>query len=193
MLEFEAQPDVRWQPLRQVEIAPHVRKLYEATMQEAPVEVWQNDTYEVIVKRLDMEESASGDHLSIKRFDRAPIRNWRHFQQIKNEICGDEREAVELFPRESRIVDNANQYHLWVLPEGAEIPIGFSEGMVVRDPELVEEYNRMTPKGRQEPMQEGLTTGEAMNAEAERTGVNRQALDMLRNAGRQSGAFDVGG
>lgn len=63
-------------------------------------------------------------HLSIKRFDKAACRDWRHFQWIKNEVCGAEREAVEIFPAESRLVDAANQYHLWVLPEGQRLPFG---------------------------------------------------------------------
>jgi hypothetical protein len=63
-------------------------------------------------------------HLSIKRFDKAACRDWRHFQWIKNEVCGAEREAVEIFPAESRLLDAANQYHLWVLPEGHHLGIG---------------------------------------------------------------------
>ena len=35
-------------------------------------------------------------------------------QKIKNEIFGDEYIALEVFPRESELVDEANMYHLWV-------------------------------------------------------------------------------
>lgn len=63
--------------------------------------------------------------LSIKRIDREAFHDWRELQSIKNAICGPDAEAVELYPAESRLVDTANQYHLWVLPEGRVWPFGF--------------------------------------------------------------------
>jgi hypothetical protein len=41
------------------------------------------------------------------------VHDWRDLQRIKNELVGPECEAVELYPAESRLVDTANQYHLW--------------------------------------------------------------------------------
>ena len=64
-------------------------------------------------------------HLSFKRNDRAAVRDWRHFQAIKNEVAGPEREAVEIYPPESQLVDAANEYHLWVAPENAWLGMGF--------------------------------------------------------------------
>ena len=52
-------------------------------------------------------------YLSIKRLDREPINDWRAMQKIKNAIVGKEWEAVEIYPAESRLVDTANQYHLF--------------------------------------------------------------------------------
>ena len=68
-------------------------------------------------------------HLSFKRNDRQPITSWSDVQRIKNEVVGPEHEACELFPAESRLVNLANQYHLWVLdhPE-ARFPFGFDDG-----------------------------------------------------------------
>lgn len=68
-------------------------------------------------------------HLSIKRVDGAAIHDWRDLQRIKNEILGEEAEGVELYPAESRLVDGANQYHLWVLV-GSRFPFGFSDRLV---------------------------------------------------------------
>lgn len=70
-------------------------------------------------------------HLSIKRLDKEPIHDWRDLQRIKNEIAGPESEAVEIYPAESRLVDTANQYHLWCFPPGMKIPFGFDEGRTV--------------------------------------------------------------
>ncbi|MGR9527665.1 DUF7694 domain-containing protein (plasmid) [Priestia megaterium] len=45
-------------------------------------------------------------------------------QRIKNEIFGEEYTAIEVFPKESELVDEANMYHLWVLPKGMNLPFG---------------------------------------------------------------------
>jgi hypothetical protein len=52
--------------------------------------------------------------LSIKLRDKEPIMDWRDLQAIKSQLCGDEAEAIQLFPAESRVVDTSNQYHLFV-------------------------------------------------------------------------------
>jgi hypothetical protein len=157
MIELKSVPTPRWQKLRQVELSENVKQ--QKWREESPDSVWHNDQYEILV----YGEGDGSMHLSIKRFDRAPIRNWRHFQQMKNEIAGPEREGLELFPRESRLADNANQYHLWVLPEGMEIPVGWQQGMVVIRDEEVEMYNHQPHPGRQEPLQRGLTVGRKLD------------------------------
>lgn len=90
--------------------------------------IFKNDIYTVHV---------NDDHpdiiwLSIKRNDQAPIKDWRDFQEIKNQIVGYENEAVELYPAESRLVDTANQYHLWVIKDPTfRFPFGFNERWVL--------------------------------------------------------------
>lgn len=131
-------------------------------------EIWTNDHYQVTVRYLIPTEEGLPKgrdgmvHLSIHKLDRRRIRDWRDLQQIKNEVMGDEREAVELFPKESRLVDTANEYHLWVMPLGAVLPFGFDEGMVSSD-EQVERYNESrrdgTHQGRQQAWRPGYTTG----------------------------------
>jgi hypothetical protein len=68
-------------------------------------------------------------HLSIKRRDGAAVHDWRDLQRIKNELVGPEAEGVELYPAESRLVDGANQYHLYVV-QGGKWPIGFTSRLV---------------------------------------------------------------
>ena len=67
-------------------------------------------------------------HASIKRIDKQPEHDWRVFQDIKNSLFGTESEAVELYPAESRLVDTANQYHLWVSRQGPLFSIGWRQG-----------------------------------------------------------------
>lgn len=101
-------------------------------------EIWINDIYQVNVLRgKDCDQYVHSkllkgkcDYLTIKRLDKKAVHDWRHFQIIKNELCGDEREAVEIYPGETRLVDTANQYHLWVLPLGESMCFGFSKRTV---------------------------------------------------------------
>lgn len=96
-------------------------------------EVWKNSRYQVLVIREVEQDPAFPPliWLSIKRLDRAPIHDWRDLQRIKNELVGPEHEAVELYPAEERLVDSANQYHLWVLADRERrFPFGFVERFV---------------------------------------------------------------
>lgn len=53
-------------------------------------------------------------------------------QRIKNQLAGAECEAIELYPAESRLVDSANQFHLWCLDDPTvRFPFGYDAGRVV--------------------------------------------------------------
>lgn len=94
--------------------------------EESSGEFWLNDKYQVRCRYLNGPGAQPMAHLSIKRLDREPVHDWRELQEIKNQLVGPECEGVELYPSESRVVDTANQYHLWVLvTPGARIPFGF--------------------------------------------------------------------
>ena len=91
-----------------------------------PGQMFINNIYQVI-----REDVGPMIHLSIKRIDGRPLRSWKHLQQIKNELIGAENEGVELFPSEQRLVDTANQYHLWVAADPTyRFPFGFDDGPV---------------------------------------------------------------
>ncbi len=93
--------------------------------EDARTELWINDLYQVQVRHMDDLMV----HLNIRRRDGGPIlRDWRHFQQIKNELVGPECEAIELYPAESRLVDTSNKYHLYAVKDPTfRFPIGFTE------------------------------------------------------------------
>ena len=83
-------------------------------------EYYANDLYQVEVGACGPGNSIT--HICIRRRDgAATLRDWRHFQQIKNELCGPEREGFELYPAESRKVDTSNKWHIFVLPEGVRM------------------------------------------------------------------------
>jgi hypothetical protein len=98
-------------------------------------DVYKNDTYTVIVRDADKSQVQPGCPdmiwISIKRNDRLPIHDWRDLQEIKNIFVGKENEAVELYPADKRVVDTANQYHLWAFKDKAiRFPFGFPMGLV---------------------------------------------------------------
>ena len=123
-------------------------KLDEATARKmledehAKCDYYVNDLYQVQVAPCGPDNAML--HLNIRRRDGGMFKDWRHFQMIKNEIAGPEREGFELYPRESRLVDTSNKWHIWVLPEGASMDgIGWTK----RDVQF--EENRDVPGLRQ--------------------------------------------
>ena len=93
--------------------------------------IWRNDVYTVMLRKVRPQDPFGEIlWLSIKRNDREVAHDWRDMQRIKTELVGAEFEAVELYPAESRHVDTANQYHLWVFASGYKLPFGFTERVV---------------------------------------------------------------
>lgn len=103
-----------------------------------------NDTYQVAIDWNSQEHgclSPSSDlrvvHLSIKRLDNDVIVDYRDLMSIKDELVGEDHEALMLFPARSREHDTANQYHLWipVMRSGGPvlIPFGWDNGRHVYD------------------------------------------------------------
>lgn len=47
---------------------------------------------------------------------------WAVKMQIKNELFGEKRAAIEVYPPQDRLVDAADTYHLWVFEKGFKMP-----------------------------------------------------------------------
>jgi hypothetical protein len=105
----------------------------------ASADIRMNETHQVNITRIanPFNDESAGDMLwlSIKRRDKSPIHDWRELQEIKNMIVGAECEGFEIYPAESRLVDTANQYHLFVFlnPE-VRLPVGWNV-RAVADPD----------------------------------------------------------
>jgi hypothetical protein len=109
--------------------------------------IYVNSRY--LVRVHPTSESRPLIKLSIKHLDLSTRHDWRDFQRIKNELLGEEYEAVELYPAESRLVDMANQYHLWAYPkEGMSFSLGFYE-------RRVSEWVHPQSRGSQRPWPKG--------------------------------------
>ncbi len=122
----ELRPDFTEAAIRQI--------IADATAEAS--EVWKNDQYQVHV--IPWEPLRINDRLvpviqlSIRRLDRAPSRDWRDFQRIKNQLLGPEIEGIELYPAESRLVDSANQFHMFCVVDPLfRFPFGYDAGRTV--------------------------------------------------------------
>ena len=85
-------------------------------MAHAQPETWQNSRYTVQVNRLSLDDGGESRpliNLQIKAHDFRARHDWRDFQRIKNELIGNEEEAIEIYPAESRLIDTCNMFHLW--------------------------------------------------------------------------------
>jgi|SRR5579872_412026 len=113
----------RWRPL--------VRQTGNQATTLAECIQWMNDLYCVNVRRYPDGWPLGGGQwasLGISTCDGSPRHDWREFQLIKNEICGPEWEAIELYPAESRLLDPSNYYILWCAPK---IPVGMYKPRLV--------------------------------------------------------------
>src|SRR3954466_1854884 len=140
-----AQPDAFFAPFfqgRNPSLQEKVQYIECAVQRLNSLNVWENDPYLV-----EVAYHAPYIQLNISRHDGAACTCWREFQQIKNELVVPEFEAIELFPAESRLVDTANQYHLWVYADPKfRFPVGFLDRFVLDKPVKMASYtNREEP------------------------------------------------
>ena len=68
-------------------------------------------------------------HLAIRSIQGAGTRSgveppWRDLQRIKSEVVGPGFEAVQVCPKEHHLMDQADMYHLFVLPLEWPLPFG---------------------------------------------------------------------
>lgn len=84
--------------------------------------VWVDDAQDYCVMARELEtEWGTVTHVCMRNSYGVDM-TWVEKQEIKNELFGEELTAVEVFPAESELVDEANMYHLWVLPKGFKLP-----------------------------------------------------------------------
>lgn len=119
-------------------------------------ELYGNGEYTVVIDRKPRHEFSGMTlwHLSIKRNDRQPVHDWRDMQAIKNMLCGEAVEAIEIYPNTKRLVDSANQYHLWAFVDQKPVngkgggppilPVGFM-GKFVADNDQFGAVQRKAP------------------------------------------------
>lgn len=113
-------------------------------------EVWVNEKYQVATRKYEHPAMGTVMQINIRRRNGKVIfRDWRDFQEIKNQLAGPECEGVEIYPAESRKTDTSNKYHIWVcLDPNMRVPFGWQERDV---------HNAVSdlPGHRQRPLKKG--------------------------------------
>ncbi len=87
---------------------------------------WHNGVYAVLARPI----AESGDpriwtvtHLAIRTVSQLEP-TWAELQRIKNELMGEEVTAVQVYPAASRLIDEADMYHLWCYAAGHRLGFG---------------------------------------------------------------------
>jgi len=80
----------------------------------------------VLVSVVDTEHFGPVTHLWIRDAASSTHWPWYLLQEIKDRICGEHCEAVEVFPRRDDLVDSANMRHLWVFETRYRLPFGLA-------------------------------------------------------------------
>ena len=105
---------------------------------------FQSRFYFAGVTEILSEDELEMTWISFRRNDRRAIQDWRHLQRIKNELTDPEREAVQIYPAESRLLDESNQIHLWVYPLGYRLPFGYAKRSVMTATETALQFEAVT-------------------------------------------------
>lgn len=141
---------------------------------EGTTTVYANSRY-VVIKTTTLPTDSTFPplvHLSIRRADRAAVHDWRDLQRIKNELVCSQCEGLEIYPAEERLVDSANQFHLWVFDSPIfRLPIGFRERLVAEGP--------FRSGARQRPWEPGSRPADCVDSAT----VKRRADSMLWQQG----------
>lgn len=76
----------------------------------------------VTITRIRTKEK-QGEEFVINTGGSAPI-GWAEKQMIKNELFGENRFAIEVYPKADKLVDVTDTYHIWVFDKKLEMPFG---------------------------------------------------------------------
>jgi hypothetical protein len=90
-------------------------------LKTVPKKVYTNGMF--VVQVYDAPNAWGAERVMIRWNDARPDHDWSLFQRIKNDLFGEHRVALEVYPSEEHKQDVANMYWLWVLPEGFDCPI----------------------------------------------------------------------
>lgn len=90
--------------------------------------------YDVCSRMICTKQWGNVEHVTIHRIhkENEPIIatsgeaaiGWSEKMMIKNELFGEDRFAIEVYPKQDKLVDVADVYHLWVFGKKYDMPFG---------------------------------------------------------------------
>jgi hypothetical protein len=88
-----------------------------------------------VCSRLIRTKFGNVEHVTITRgmgtSDGSGEVSWSEKMQIKNELFGENRFAIEVYPKQKNLVDVCDVYHLWVFDKKLDMPFGIGKGEYV--------------------------------------------------------------
>jgi len=90
---------------------------------------WNSDDGFQVTSRLIMTDWGRVEHAAIHVIgdptcDGEHDLSWATKMEIKNELFGEKRLAIEVFPKQKNLVDVMDVYHLWVFDKDFDLPFG---------------------------------------------------------------------
>ena len=90
---------------------------------------WNSDDGFQVMSRLIMTDWGKVEHAAIIIIGSMTTNgesdiSWATKMEIKNELFGENRLAIEVFPKKKNLVDVMDVYHLWVFPKDFDLPFG---------------------------------------------------------------------
>lgn len=117
-----------------------------------------NDENLCVCSRIIRTQFGNVEHVTISKGtgtnDGTGEVTWAQKMQIKNELFGENRFAIEVFPKQKNLVDVCDVYHLWVFDKKVDMPFGIApkeyqksinRGYSVSDADIermIEDYKR---------------------------------------------------
>ncbi len=94
--------------------------------------VYRNRVFSVLVRGVFVPWSANCNPQDKQGITHAAVASlsgirptWHEMQRIKDSLFGHDKTAVEIYPPRRDVVDGADLFHLWILPE--DLPYGLKK------------------------------------------------------------------
>lgn len=127
----EEQKKMKWtETITPKQAAEELGVPYHGWMREMDRAWISEDQKYSVMSRLLRTEWGKVEHVTITaaegvgRSDGSGDIPWAVKMEIKNDLFGEKRVAVEVFPTQDRLVDVCDCYHLWVFEKGFQLPFG---------------------------------------------------------------------
>lgn len=114
----------KWHKVISMKMAHEKFGLYNGTWSRQIDRNWESDDGYSVGSRQIRTKWGVVEHVTIQKMNGGGDVPWSVKQAIKDELFGDRRVAIEVFPSKKHLVDVMDIYHLWVLPKDFEMPFG---------------------------------------------------------------------